>query len=90
MQTIQQQNSEQAKMLFESEGKKEKHHQTIIDVLTRFEGTLTNYGISQYCNLSYHQIARRTKELNDLERIESVCKLIDKDGAKRTGYRLLK
>lgn len=70
---------------FKSEGKKNKHHNIILGAFKN--DLLSSYGISQRTGLTTVEVSRRTSELVRLNKIECVCRVLDKDGARRNAFR---
>lgn len=52
---------------------KPSHKEIILKTLKKMDNTLSSYGISKYCELSYYQIEKRMSELLREELIEQVC-----------------
>ena len=80
--------SELARQDFLAKGKDKKHHQEIIKILG-LNKYLSSWGISRQSNLTYHQAARRLKELQQKGIIEISHKGRDMDGSLRNQYKLV-
>ena len=81
--------SKEALVKFTADEKKAIHYKIILDALRLCPYSLTGFGIAQRCKLTYHQVMRRTKELEEMQKIVQVGKKIDIDSAKRTAYSLI-
>ncbi|MCR9263325.1 MAG: hypothetical protein NXH86_04165 [Flavobacteriaceae bacterium] len=79
--------SEVAYKRFLAEKKDAKHYRTIIKTLVNFP-YLSNKTISEHCELTYNQVARRTGKLRDIGILREVAKMRDPDGSLRTQYSL--
>ena len=77
--------SRKAHLLIDKPG----HKGIILRTLKESNNSLSSYGISKQCELSYYQVEKRMSELEREELIEQVCLVKDSDGANRTAYRLV-
>jgi predicted ArsR family transcriptional regulator len=67
----------------------EKHRIIIINVLKQAGKPMSTLQISTKCYLSYHQVARRMKELEDVGKvIDSQLKAVNPSGRSATMYKL--
>ena len=56
---------------------KQVHYKEILKALERIGKSATAKTIASYCNLSYHQVSRRTKEMEDLKLIKVVGRCLN-------------
>ena len=81
--------SREALIKYNSSDKRQIHYKIILNALKHCEYPLTGYGIAQRTKLSYHQVMRRTKELENLDKIKQFSKTTDIDSASRMSYVLI-
>lgn len=78
-----------AKAKFDASEKKLVHHKIISKALRACQFPLTGFGIAQRTELTYHQVMRRMKELEEDDKVIQHQKKIDVDGSNRMSYKII-
>ena len=78
-----------AKAKFDASEQKLVHHKIILKALRACQFPLTGFGIAERTKLTYHQVMRRMKELEEDDKVIQHKKKIDVDNSVRMSYKLI-